>query len=207
MPHKPLPTIDLEIEKVAIRLYDKIIIREFYNQPRHRLTERDLTRLTTRNKLLLIGDANARLQRWYNSKNNKHRTALFDFTTENNITVLARNVPTHYLQNGGTPTYIDLTINKNIKLTRKTKYLGVTFNSMLRYQPHVSNIVNKTYMPTTKLYPLINRRNALSTQTKLLLYKTVIRPTIAYAAPAWNIISSTLYARLQRTQNKLLLTR
>lgn len=32
--------------------------------------------------------------------------------------------------------------DKNIKPSRKTKYLGVTFDRTLRYQPHVSNIVS-----------------------------------------------------------------
>lgn len=94
--------------------------------------------------------------------------------------------------------------DKTIEEKRAAKYLGVTLDKTLSFKPHTTKTIQKTYMTLTKLYPLVNRRSTLPIKTKLLLYKTIIRPTITYAAPVWHNMSNTQYNRLQTTQNKIL---
>lgn len=84
------------------------------------------------------------------------------------------------------------------------KYLGVTLDTRLSFGPHITQTINKTYATLSKLYPLCNRRSLLTTENKLTLYKTILRPIMTYACAVWNIISDSQCARLQRTQNKLL---
>ena len=48
------------------------------------------------------------------------------------------------------------------------------------------------------------RRSSLSSRAKLLICKTYIRPTMAYAAPAWGFISKSCMRRLQAVQNRAL---
>jgi hypothetical protein len=56
------------------------------------------------------------------------------------------------------------------------------------------------------LYSLFNRRSPLLTRTRLLLYNTLIRPTISYAAPTFSNAVHTHIKRLQVVLNKALKT-
>ena len=54
------------------------------------------------------------------------------------------------------------------------------------------------------LYLLLNKNSGMSTSNKLLIYKTVIRPVITYACPAWSLTSRINLNKLQVLQNKFL---
>lgn len=104
-----------------------------------------------------------------------------------------------------TTTFSKIKINNEIvKENNTVKYLGITLDRRLSFIKQVNKILQKVYTATSKLYPLINRRSRLSTKNKLLIYKTIIRPTITYGGPIYHNISDTQYKRLQTTQNKLL---
>ena len=94
--------------------------------------------------------------------------------------------------------------NRNIEEKTTVTYLGVTLDTRLSFGPHITRTINKTYATLSKLYPLCNRRSLLSTDNKLTLYKTILRPIMTYACAVWNMVSDSQCARLQRTQNKLL---
>lgn len=63
-------------------------------------------------------------------------------------------------------------------------YLGVTLDKKLNFGTHVTSCLRKCDMLIKTLYPLINRRSRLDPNIKLLLYKTVFRPTLTYGFPA-----------------------
>lgn len=94
--------------------------------------------------------------------------------------------------------------NRDIEEKTVVKYLGVSLDTRLTFAPHITRTINKTYATLSRLYPLCNRRSLLTTDNKVTLYKVIFRPILTYACAAWNFISDTQCARLQRTQNKLL---
>lgn len=63
---------------------------------------------------------------------------------------------------------------------------------------------NKATIGLNKIYRLINPKSKLNTRLKILLYKTIIRPTITYATPTWNQAARTHHKTLQIIQNRTL---
>lgn len=94
----------------------------------------------------------------------------------------------------------------NVDVTWNTslKYLGLILDPKLTYSKHIDSILTKTDKLIKSLYPLINRRSKLSTSNKVLLYKSIFRPTISYAAPVWGKCAKTHIKRVQVLQNKVL---
>lgn len=74
---------------------------------------------------------------------------------------------------------------KPISWTDKVKYLGVTMYHKLRYPQHVNDIIRDAKMTVGQLLPLICHKSKMSTKNRVLLFKTIIRPIMIYAAPAW----------------------
>lgn len=116
IPYKVLrPNILTSIEYLSIKLADNTIIIAVYNQPRNIISSNDLQSLADLgNKVLIIGDLNARHYTWKNHITNQNGVALFNFVNNNNLIVQHTQHPTHFPENGTTPTYIDLIINKNV---------------------------------------------------------------------------------------------
>lgn len=102
-------------------------------------------------------------------------------------------------------------INKNMIVNNKTidwsdsvKYLGVLLDSRLTFTKHIDTQCNKAIGILVKLFPLLNRKSNLNIKNKLLLYKSIIRPVLTYAAPVWSNTCATNYKKLQVVQNKCL---
>ena len=73
---------------------------------------------------------------------------------------------------------------ESLQYTRKLKYLGYTINTKLTPQTHVQNILNNLKLKTKIITILTNPRfKTAPPNITLLLYKTLIRPYIMYAAP------------------------
>ncbi|CAH0562889.1 unnamed protein product [Brassicogethes aeneus] len=99
------------------------------------------------------------------------------------------------------------TLNMNnvyIPPTHTAKYLGITLDKRLTFQPHFHTLKGKVYNAISKVYPLINKNSPLSVRNKTILYKTAVRPTITYGCPVWCSTPDTSYTHLQRLQNKAL---
>lgn len=106
----------LAIENVTIQLKDGTFIIAVYNQPRNQITIADLQTLSNiGNKVLIVGDFNARHTTWKNQNNNYNGRILFNFITSSNLILQHTNSPTHFPANGMTPTFIDLILNKNVR--------------------------------------------------------------------------------------------
>lgn len=86
----------------------------------------------------------------------------------------------------------------------QVKYLGVTLDSKLTWGPHIDSCTNRAKAATAALYPLINRRSKLSVDNKLRIYKSIIRPSMTYAATVWGYAADTHMKKLQTIQNKAL---
>ncbi|GBM60583.1 putative RNA-directed DNA polymerase from transposon X-element [Araneus ventricosus] len=88
-----------------------------------------------------------------------------------------------------------------IKWSKDTKYLGITLDSRLTYDKHITNIHKKTRSAKARLYPLLGRNSKLSPKNKLLLYKTILRPKMTYASPVWGAAAHSHIQKLEATQN------
>lgn len=93
-----------------------------------------------------------------------------------------------------------------ISLKKEVWYLGATIDEKVYFNAHTEISRAKSLKCFSAIYPLLHSRSKLSTVNKLTLYKTVIRPKITYAAPAWICTNETNIKKLQRTQNKILKT-
>lgn len=70
-----------------------------------------------------------------------------------------------------------------LKDVKSLKDLGITISKDLTWSEHISIIVNKA----NQVLGLIRRTvGTANTTTFSLLYKTLVRPLLEYAAPVWN---------------------
>lgn len=86
----------------------------------------------------------------------------------------------------------------------EVKYLGVTFDKTLRFNTHITNMITKAKRIGGFLSPLTGRRSLMSMDNKLLLYKSIIRPSMTYASVVWGHACFTSIHKLQVIQNKFL---
>lgn len=106
---------NISIECICIELPKKIFLVAAYNQPRNNISADDLQFLTSMGgKVVIVGDFNARHFAWNNHITNLNGRTLFNFANDNNLIVHHTPTPTHFPENGTTPTYIDLILNKNV---------------------------------------------------------------------------------------------
>src|SRR5579872_5089558 len=83
----------------------------------------------------------------------------------------------------------------------QVKYLGLIFDEKLTWHANTSYLISKARKATFALYPLLNRRSRLSLKSKLLLYRTIILPSMAYGCVSWNTCKPYLHKKLQQRQN------
>lgn len=84
------------------------------------------------------------------------------------------------------------------------KYLGVILDKRLTYKDHTTFVYQKLNKVIKSMYPLINKRSKLIIKHKLILFKSIYRPTCTYAAPVWLNCAKTHILSLQRMQNRFL---
>uniref|UniRef100_A0A1Y1KUU7 Reverse transcriptase domain-containing protein n=1 Tax=Photinus pyralis TaxID=7054 RepID=A0A1Y1KUU7_PHOPY len=81
-------------------------------------------------------------------------------------------------------------------------YLGVTLDRRLTFNKHVETTINKSHNARMALYPLL-AAEALPLNTKIMLYKSYIRPILTYASAGWmTYVSDTNVRKLETAQTK-----
>ena len=84
--------------------------------------------------------------------------------------------------------------NDILKPSTDIKYLGVTLNEKMNWKTHVTNTTNKAQ----KVINLIKRNfYKSSSDTKILCYNTLVRPTLEYASSAWSPHTQSDCAKLE----------
>lgn len=102
------------------------------------------------------------------------------------------------ISNKKTPLNYKYTINnREIKSSNELKYLGVTISSSLKWDKHIDNI---TGLAKRKLGFLRRKLRNAPPSVKLLAYKTIVRPTLEYAAIIWDPHTKTEINKLERVQ-------
>ena len=88
---------------------------------------------------------------------------------------------------------------------RKPKILGVTFDPMLTFTPHTSDIAARASSRLQVLKALAGTSWGQDKETILLTFKAIIKPVLSYAAPVWfPATCRTNIEKLQRVQNQAL---
>ena len=92
-----------------------------------------------------------------------------------------------------------------VPLEHKPKLLGVTFDTMHTFTPHVKNTVDKGKSKVNLLKAVAGSTWGQDKETLTLTYKAIGRSILEYAVPIWSpIISQTCWDRLQVVQNQAL---
>lgn len=120
-------------------------------------------------------------------KINANKTEAILFTRQ-------RSLPTRVLQIDGF----------KIPWSRSVKYLGLVLDNRLNWSENTDKLCLKGIKALNALSPVLNRRSCLSSQTKLNIYKTLVRPCITYACPVWSSTCTTNINKLQVIQNRAL---
>ena len=84
------------------------------------------------------------------------------------------------------------------------RYLGMTLDRKLTWKQHITDKSKQLRDKLKKFYWLIGRRSNLSTQNKITLYKTEIKPVWTYGIQLWKTASNSNIEILQRFQSKTL---
>jgi len=111
-----------------------------------------------------------------------------------------------------TPDTKEAKIHPNVKLndqlvplSRTPKLLGVTFDTMITFTPHVKRAADSTKNKINIMKQLAGSTWGCDKETLILTYKSVGRSVLEYGAPIWSpIISNSNWSRLQTTQNQAL---
>lgn len=93
--------------------------------------------------------------------------------------------------------------NNEIKFGNSFKYLGITFNKLLKFNDQVRLNLQKANRMKGAFSKLFNSKY-LSKDTKLLLYKVSIRPILLYAFSIWFTISPTLMKKMEIFERHIL---
>ena len=68
--------------------------------------------------------------------------------------------------------------------TSSAKYLGILFDYKLTWKAHLKYALTKAKQRTAFFHQRFYDSQRLSTDTRLLIYETLIRPILIYGAPA-----------------------
>lgn len=90
-----------------------------------------------------------------------------------------------------------------IAWANNAKYLGLTFDRKLTWKTHTDNQKKIGTIAMIQLYPLLKNEH-FNLRYKLMIYLTVIRPAITYAAVSWGSAAPTHINKVQVIQNKIL---
>jgi endonuclease/exonuclease/phosphatase family metal-dependent hydrolase len=95
--------------------------------------------------------------------------------------------------------------NETFSWKPEVEYLGVTLDQKLLFKAHIEKSTYKTKALLYKsLYCIMKRNNSTPTDTKLQVYRSVIRPIMTYACPVFNNAAATHLNKLQVVQNNAL---
>lgn len=87
-----------------------------------------------------------------------------------------------------------------------TKYLGMHMDRRLTWKKHIFTKRKQLGLKLRQMYWLIGRQSQLTMESKLLLYKAIIKPVWTYGIQLWGTASNSNLEILQRFQNKVLRT-
>ena len=92
-----------------------------------------------------------------------------------------------------------------VPLDRNPKILGVVFDPLFTFSPHISSVAAKASGRLQVMKAITGTSWGQDKETLLLTYNSIIKPILSYASPIWYPATSrTNIAKLQIIQNKAL---
>jgi hypothetical protein len=91
-----------------------------------------------------------------------------------------------------------------LKSYSATKYLGMHLDHKLSWRDHTVMKRKQIVFKVKELYWLLGGKSPLSTESKLLIYKTTIKPIWTYGTEIWGCAGKSSQAILQKAQSKIL---
>jgi hypothetical protein len=83
-------------------------------------------------------------------------------------------------------------------------YLGLYLDRRLTWRTHILARRKQLDIKFSKMYWLIGRKSELTTENKILVYKSILKQIWTYGVPLWETASKSNTEILQRLQNKVL---
>ena len=93
---------------------------------------------------------------------------------------------------------------ETLKIYPRVKFLGITFDSKLTFQPHFEDILECCNNRYHRLRLLANKKWGPSPATLIQIYKQCVRPIFEYGSLSTITASDHIISKIQRLQNKFL---
>lgn len=94
--------------------------------------------------------------------------------------------------------------NYKLKQKKSVKYLGVVLTNLWKNSSQLKQLIKKTNIAKSMLYPVMNVNSKVHKEIKILCYKQLIRPLITYGFPIWFNITSSQMETLRRIERRCL---
>jgi hypothetical protein len=88
----------------------------------------------------------------------------------------------------------------------EVKYLGMHLDGRIAWSKHIETKRKQPYLKFSKMCWLLGRQSNVSSENKLILYKTVLQPIWTYGIQLWGTASKSSTEILQIFQSKTLST-
>ena len=96
-----------------------------------------------------------------------------------------------------------------VRQKKKSRKLSTTFfylDRRLTWQKHIFTKRKQLGLQFHRMYWIIERKSKLPLETKMLIYKTILKPIWTYGIPLWGTANKSNIEILQRFQNKILIS-
>lgn len=94
--------------------------------------------------------------------------------------------------------------NKTIPQRKSAKYLGIHLDRRLTWHEHITKKKEQINITYKKLHWLLNKNSKLNTETKLILYKSIIKPIWTYGIQLWGSAKQSNLNIIERSQSKII---
>ena len=100
---------------------------------------------------------------------------------------------------------LNLTLyGETLKIYPRVKFLGITFDSKLTFQPHFEDILECYNNRYHRLRLLANKKWGPSPATLIQIYKQCVRPIFEYGSLSTITASDHIISKIQQLQNKFI---
>ena len=93
---------------------------------------------------------------------------------------------------------------ETLKIYPQVRFLGITFDSKLTFQPHFEDSLEHCNNRYYCLRLLVNKKWGHSPATLIQIYKQCVRPIFEYGSLSTITASDPIISRIQRLQNKFI---